>query len=150
VLQAYRESGDTRAVLPLQAWDGGPAGLVSLDQLVGVPADQRDDVRVATVAAPLDQVVVTEPGEPLTQLVTRLRPTGRSMAALRLVGHALIVSDGRPVGVVTPADFARAAHLSKLGGPPRPPVPPTPSTPPPSGSDTAGAPSEAPRRSAAA
>ena len=122
-LEAYRRAGDTRTVLPLQGFDGSPAGLVSLAQLAAVPADQRDTVRLAAIAAPLDQIAVTDPDEELVDLLARLRrPSARNLAAARLAGHALVLRDGFVVGVVTPADFARAMQLAKLSEPPaRPP-----------------------------
>jgi len=122
-LDAYRQSGDTRTVLPLRGFDGGPAGLVALGQLGAVPLEQRDVTRVGAVAAPMEHIVVTDPDEQLVDLVQRLVPNTRNLAAARLAGHALVVRDGQPVGVVTPADLARAMQLAKLIGP-RPPSPP--------------------------
>jgi hypothetical protein len=95
---------------------------VALLALAAVPADQRDVVRVAAVAAPIDQIAVTDPDELLVDLMPRLRPNTRSLAAARLAGHALVVRDSQPIAVITPADFARAIQLAKLTPPP--PTPP--------------------------
>jgi Zn-dependent protease len=139
-MDAYRRRGDTRTVLPLQGFDGMPAGLVGLANIAAVPADQRDTVRLSAIAAPLDQVAITDPDELLVDLLPKLRPTTRNIAAARLAGNALVLHDGQTVGVVTPSDLARAMQLGKLTshktGPtsgdspsaPTPPVPPRNST----------------------
>jgi hypothetical protein len=121
-LEAYQNSGDTRTVLPVQGFDGAPAGLIALAHLAAVRPEDRDTVRLSAVAAPIDQIAVTNPDEPLVDLAPRLAPRTRNLAAARLAGHALVVRDGIAVGVLTPADFARAVQLSKL----RQPMPPAP------------------------
>ena len=120
-LEAYQRTGDRRIVLPLQGFDGSPAGLVALAQLAAVPVDQRETVRVSAIAAPLEHVAVTNPDELVVELLPRLVPTTRNLAAARLAGHALVVDDGVAVGVLTPTDIARAVQVAKLLGP-RPPA----------------------------
>jgi Zn-dependent protease len=120
-LDAYQSSGDTRTVLPVQGFDGTPAGLVALAHLAGVRPEDRDTVRLSAVAAPIDQIAVTNPDEPLVDLAPRLATRTRNLAAARLAGHALVVRDGVAVGVLTPADFARAIQLSQLRLPTPPP-----------------------------
>lgn len=122
-LDAYQRSGDTRTVLPVQDFNGAPAGLVALAQLAAVRPQDRDTVRLSAVAAPIDQIAVTNPDEPLVDLAPRLAPRARSLAAARLAGHALVLRDGIAVGVLTPADFARALQLAKLRQPTPPPPP---------------------------
>ena len=124
-LEAYQRTGDRRIVLPLQGFDGSPAGLVALAQLAAVPVDQRETVRVAAVAAPLEHVAVTHPDELVVELLPRLVPATRNLAAARLAGHALVVAGGVAVGVLTPSDIARAMQVAKLLGP-RPPIPGSP------------------------
>lgn len=84
-------------VFPLVAFDGSPAGVVDVSQLVSVPADARASVRVASVATPVSALPVVRPDDP----------------AERLVGAplALVVADGSIVGVVTPVDVSRAVAL---------------------------------------
>jgi Zn-dependent protease len=119
-LDEYRRTADTRTVVPLRGFDGGPAGLVSLAQLSAVPVDRRDEVRVAAVAAPLEQVTVADPDDLVLDLLPRLASSARSRAALQLAGHALVVHDGQPVAVLTPADLARAVQLGALRAPAAP------------------------------
>lgn len=126
-LDSYRNSGDTRTVLPVQGFDGQPAGMVALAHLAAVRPEDRDSVRLSAVAAPIDQIAVTNPAEPLVELAPRLAPRTRNLAAARLAGHALVVQDGVAVGVLTPADFARAVQLANL----RQPMPPAPPAVPP-------------------
>lgn len=133
-LANYRASGDTRTVLPVQGFDGAPVGLVSLAQLGAVPADHRNTVRLGSIAAPIDQLAVTQPDELLVDLLPRLTPTTRSLAAVRFAGFALVVREGQVVGVITPADLARAVQVSKLTAPRRQPpsddvAPPSPQEP---------------------
>jgi Zn-dependent protease len=103
-------------------FDGRPAGLLTLSQLMLVPPDRRDTLRVSGIATPLDQVVTTTTDEPLSGLLSRLstvRP--HTPAALHTAGHALVIgADGGPAGVLTPADFARASQLAALHGKRRP------------------------------
>jgi Zn-dependent protease len=113
-LEFYRRSGDTRSVVPLQSFDGSFAGLVSLRRLGTVPPDQRDIVRVSAVAAPADQVAVTGPDELLADLMPRLAPRSRNVAAAQLAGHAAVIRDGQVIAVIGPADFQRAIELSRL------------------------------------
>jgi Zn-dependent protease len=127
-LDAYRRSGDTRSVVPLQSFDGSFAGLVSLRRLGTVAPDQRDVVRVSAVAAPADEVTVTGPDELLVDLVPRLVPRSRNLAAAQLAGYAAVVRDGQVIAVIGPADFQRAIELSRLAtGQNRQPPPDRPS-----------------------
>lgn len=123
-LEAYRRSGDTRTVVPLQSFDGTFAGLVSLRRLGTVLPDQRDVVRVSAVAAPADQVAITAPDELLSDLMPRLAPRTRNMAAAQLAGYAVVIRDGQVIAVIGPADLQRAIELSRLTSGPgqRPPT----------------------------
>jgi Zn-dependent protease len=113
-MENYRRNGDTRTVLPVQGFDGMPAGLVGLANIAAVPASDRDTVRLSSIAAPLDQIAVTDPDELLLDLLAKMRPATRNIAAARLAGNALVLRDGQAIGVVTPSDFARAMQLGKL------------------------------------
>lgn len=113
-LEKYRSSGETRTVLPVQGFDGAPAGLISLGHLGSVPAEQRDTVRLSAIATPVEYLAVTHPDEALVDLLPRLSPKTRNLAAVRFAGHALVLRDDHVVGVITPADLARAIEISKL------------------------------------
>lgn len=120
-----------RQVLPTRStffvladFDGSLAGTVTLAALTRVPAHQRDSVRVRSVAVPMAAVTVTAPDEPVQGLLERLTrtPTGG--------GHALVVQDGRLVGLVSPADIARAVQLRGVRADTAPETTPgTPATP---------------------
>jgi hypothetical protein len=60
-------------------------------------------------------VVLTTPAEALHDLIARLPVRPGVPAALHTAGHALVLdADGAVAGVLTPADFARAAQLGAL------------------------------------
>ena len=101
---AWRPTGAPTA-LPLQSFDGQPAGVVTIAALESVPPSQRHLVRAGDVAVPAWAVAVTRPDEPVSDLLGRLR--GGS-------GIAVVVAGGELVGVVTQAEIARAV-TSGLG-----------------------------------
>lgn len=107
--------GRAAAVYPLHDFDGRPAGLLTLGQLAMVPADRQDGVRLRDVATPRAHLVTTTPDELLTSLIGRMSGWPAIPAAAHTAGHALVLDpDGGLVGVVTPADLARAAQLGAL------------------------------------
>jgi Zn-dependent protease len=96
---------------PVRDFDGLPQGLVTLDRLRRVPPDGRRTTRVADVAHPLAEVVTASPSEPLADLVQRLPESAG--------GRALVFDrDGRLVGIVSPADVARALAVGELAASP--------------------------------
>jgi Zn-dependent protease len=88
------------AALPLRTFDGRPAGVVTVDALRAVPEARRHLVRAGDVAIPVPDLVVVGPDEPVGDLAARLAG-GRTVAA--------VVAGGRLLGLITPADLARAA-----------------------------------------
>ena len=100
------------SAVPIRDFDGRPAGILTLSQLATVPPDHREMVRLSQVATPLAQVVTTSLDESMQLLLGRLSVRPASPAALHTAGHALVLhADGSAVGVLTPADFARASQL---------------------------------------
>lgn len=99
-LFAYRHSA-----LPLTE-DGRPVGLVTLDRVRGVPADRRAATTLAEVACRADQLVLASPDEQLTDLLPRLSGCTD--------GRALVVTDQRLVGIVSPSDISRAVQRGSL------------------------------------
>ncbi|MDK1474797.1 site-2 protease family protein [Streptomyces sp. 549] len=75
-----------------------PVGMVSAKAAAGLPEGERD-ATVGSVMVPLDDVPTPHPGDPLVRLLPELgsSPTQR----------ALVVEDGRVVGVVTTSDVSR-------------------------------------------
>ncbi len=114
------------SAFPIQTFDGGLAGLVTLNRVKEVPAEHRAAVRVSDVACPMSEVAVARSDEMLLDLVGRISGGGD--------GRALVIDDGRLVGIVSPTDVARALDLGALGGrrstpPAARQAPPSPSRP---------------------
>lgn len=91
---------------PLTVGEPEPIGLVTLERLRRVPVPARDDVRLRDVMYPLDQVALAGPDDPAREVIARL---GTAPAR-----HALILEEGRLVGMVSPADVTRALRWAEL------------------------------------
>ena len=105
----------TATAYPVRDFDGDLQGLVTLSQLQAVPPARREVTRLSQVATPAGQVVFSTLDEPLTELRRRLAVRPATPAALHTAGHALVLgADGELAGVITPADFARAAQFGAL------------------------------------
>jgi Zn-dependent protease len=98
-VEASREVPVRHAVYPVEAWEGGISGIVTLHALQNVPAERRRATRVVDVAVPLSAVTVASPDEKLFDVATR-------PAAAKLP-YILVFDGGELVGVVTPADLDR-------------------------------------------
>jgi CBS domain-containing protein len=87
--------------------DGGPAvtGLVTVNRIRRVQPAERDHERLEDLACPLSDVATASPEESVADLLPRL--TG---CADR---RALVLSDGRVAGIVSPSDIARI--VERLG-----------------------------------
>ncbi|MGC4808505.1 site-2 protease family protein [Micromonospora sp. DT233] len=107
---AYRHSA-----LPLTSPDGRPVGLVTLARVRAVPADQRAQTTLADVACRADQLVLATPEEALTDLLPRLSECAD--------GRALVVTDQRLAGIVSPSDISRAVQRASLRDPSTAPRP---------------------------
>ena len=121
-VQAFLEEdgGDGLARLgatayPVRDFDGQLSGLMTLTQLLAVPADRRGGTRLSQVATPVAYLTFTTLDEPLTELRARVSVGPASPAALHTAGHALVLGpSGELAGLLTPADFARAAQFGAL------------------------------------
>ncbi|SCE87256.1 Zn-dependent protease (includes SpoIVFB) [Micromonospora viridifaciens] len=100
-LFAYRHTA-----LPLTEDGGRPVGLVTLDRVRGIPADRRTSTTLAEVACQADDLVLAKPDEQLTDLLPRLSACAD--------GRALVVTDQRLVGIVSPSDISRAVQRGNL------------------------------------
>lgn len=93
---------------PVVDFDGRPIGMIRLADLLTLPEQRRPATRVQDAGRPLERVLTV----PVTGTLADLRaPTARRMDR----GMALVLDDGRLVGVVTAADVARAIELASLG-----------------------------------
>ncbi|MET8249466.1 site-2 protease family protein [Streptomyces sp. NPDC005202] len=90
----YRHSA-----FPVTTDDGAPLGLMTLDRARKVPGDQSGAVTVGEVMAPLSQITVVGPDDPLADLLPRMEPGAEN--------RALVVEDGRLVGIVSLSDISR-------------------------------------------
>ena len=93
------------ATLPLRGFDGHPAGVVTAAALAAVPPDRRHIIRAGDVAIPVAALVMVAPDQPVTDLPARLA-AGRTVAA--------VAAGGQLLGLITPADLARAAAGGRL------------------------------------
>lgn len=103
-------------------FDGKLTGLVTRSQLSAVPRGRRAVTRLSQAATPVDHVVFTTPDEPLPALRARLNVRPSIPAAMYTAGHVLVLgADGELAGLLTPADFTRAARFgARRPGPPGP------------------------------
>jgi Zn-dependent protease/CBS domain-containing protein len=88
---------------PVQDFDGRLAGMVSLDTLRRAPAHRCGELRVAQLAIPLDRAITVEPETPAVEVAAKLSMARQSLA--------LVLEEGRLVGVVSPTDLSRAIAL---------------------------------------
>jgi CBS domain-containing protein len=94
---------------PVIDWDGSPVGVVDLAQLARVPASTRAGLRLRDVCVPHAQAPVVGPDDSLADVARRLRVPGP--------GLALVLADGRVVGVLGRGDISRAIQLAALSRP---------------------------------
>ncbi|WP_446210881.1 site-2 protease family protein [Micromonospora sp. IBSANI012] len=99
-LFAYRHSA-----LPLTE-EGRPVGLVTLDRVRGIPADRRGSTTLAEVSCRAEDLVLARPEEQLNDLLPRLSECAD--------GRALVVTDQRLVGIVSPSDISRAVQRGSM------------------------------------
>ncbi len=89
------------SLFALAAFDGTPAGVVSLAQLTAVPPAQRSSVRAIAVGTAIERVATADPTDAADTLPGRL---GRA-------GVVVVLSDGAVVGLVGAAQLTRAVAL---------------------------------------
>ncbi|MEU5591826.1 site-2 protease family protein [Streptomyces sp. NPDC020298] len=103
----YRHSA-----FPVLAADGSVAGLLTVRTVDATPPRARTDTTVREVMRPLDDIVTAAPGEPVLDLLPRLETSP--------VRRALVLDEGRLVGILTIADVARALSWPTTSAPTRP------------------------------
>jgi CBS domain-containing protein len=100
--------GDRHSAYPVEGPDSSITGLITLTQLRNVAPNDRATTLVGDIAIPLDQVPIASPHEPLTAVMERLT-ADRS--------RALVVENGRVVGIITASDIARLIDVRNLARP---------------------------------
>jgi Zn-dependent protease len=88
--------------------DGTAVGVLGLERLSKLGQHAERELRLADLATPITELARTTPDEPLVDLLERvdLEETG---------ARAVVVRDGRVVGLVLPEDIARAIEVGRLG-----------------------------------
>jgi len=85
---------------------GAPVGLVDLGQVRSLARDRWGQTVVGDIVIPLARLPVFGPHEPASELLGRIGREGRR--------RALVIDDGRLVGVVTATDLARLLERAEL------------------------------------
>ncbi|MCU1456315.1 MAG: site-2 protease family protein [Actinomycetia bacterium] len=87
---------------PVAAWEGGIAGVVTLDRLATVPPENRTLARVLDVTVPLSGLRTARPDDKLVDVLT---------APKAVLDPRILVfdDDGHLVGLITPTDLSRVA-----------------------------------------
>lgn len=93
-------------VFPLVGIDGRLTGVIAVASLERTPPDLRATTRLRDV--PGWPTAIVDPDTPMPDLLLSLHLRG---------GAAVVVDDGRPVGVMSFEDLARAVQLAGLGWP---------------------------------
>ncbi len=86
----------------------GVTGLVTISRIRQVPPDARDRTRLADIACPLADVATAAPDDAVSDLLPRLTACADQ--------RALVFSNGRLAGIVSPSDIARMVdrlHVSR-------------------------------------
>jgi Zn-dependent protease len=96
---------------PIVDESGRLVGLVTLRRLRSVPRPRWASTRLRDVACPLSEVATASESEMLTDVLPRLTACAD--------GRALVMSDGRLIGIVSPSDITRAVRDTVA--PPSPP-----------------------------
>jgi Zn-dependent protease/CBS domain-containing protein len=93
---------------PLTDDGAPPTGLVTFTQIRQVPPQARATTRLRDIACPLDQVAQARPEEPAADLLPRLSACAE--------GRALVLSDGKLVGLISPSDISRVLQWMGVPG----------------------------------
>ena len=98
------------SAFPIQDWNGGLAGVVTLGQLQAVPPGDRNAIRAVDVACPLADVLTAGPDELVVEVLGRQTPNCAN-------GRILVMEGDRLVGIVSPSDVVAALRRAGLRGP---------------------------------
>ncbi len=96
------------SAFPVRSFDGALSGLVTLDAVKRVPPNQRGAVRVEDLMVPVEHVAIARSDEMVLDVLERTSPPHAR--------RALVIDDGRLVGVVSSAELTRALEIAALHG----------------------------------
>jgi hypothetical protein len=91
----------------VERWEGGVAGVVTLDALRMVAAADRGHMRVVELAVPVESLRTAQPTDDLATVWGKPAPSAR-------LPHVVVLSHGKVVGIVSPhtIERRRAAAVS--------------------------------------
>jgi Zn-dependent protease/CBS domain-containing protein len=95
------------SAFPLLDSSGAIQGLVTLNRIRSVPRDAHRRTLIDEVACPVDEVPIVRPDEFVSDVLVRLGGCAD--------GRALVMDDGRLVGIISPTDISRAISLRGIG-----------------------------------
>jgi Zn-dependent protease len=95
-----------QTVFPVVDIDGSPIGVVNLDMLARIPPRIRSATRLGQVALPVPPGYLTGPDDPVAPLFDR--------PALASELAAVVLTDGKIVGLVSAHDLVRAVRQGRL------------------------------------
>jgi Zn-dependent protease/CBS domain-containing protein len=108
-----------RSAVAVTDWQGRGVGIITMDDVRRVPADQWGSTTVAQIIGDGSQLAVLAPSDRLVDVLDRLGTAG----------PAVVVADGALVGVLGSDEVRRAVEIGRLRGttspratPPPPPV----------------------------
>lgn len=94
------------SAFPIVDADGRPAGLITLARTKQLDPEQRAGTLIGDIACQDDEVPRAHPQEPVMSLLPRMQGCTD--------GRAIVIEDGRIVGIVSPTDVARTLELTEL------------------------------------
>jgi CBS domain-containing protein len=115
--------GTAQTAVPVLDFGGHLAGVITMDQVRAVPAEQWASVEVGRVMVPAAMVPSATPDELLADVMDRLTPQAG--------GEVFVMDQGRLVGLLGPAEYQRAITIGRLAGRGRMRRPAGPPPPPP-------------------
>jgi Zn-dependent protease len=98
---------ERHTTFPTQDFGGNLTGLVTLAAIKRLPPERHAATRVREILCPLAQVPAAAPEDSLLTLIGRMGGCAE--------GRALVLRDGKLVGIVSPSDVSRAVQRSSAG-----------------------------------
>jgi Zn-dependent protease/predicted transcriptional regulator len=83
-----------------------PVGLVTLNRIKSLDAEQRRATYVGDIACAPDEIAIAGPEEAITAVLPRLGTCAD--------GRAIVALDGRVVGILSPTDIARMIEIAEV------------------------------------
>jgi Zn-dependent protease/CBS domain-containing protein len=110
------------SAVPVLDWNGAPAGIVTMDDVSKVPAEEWSSTEVIQVVRAAGAVPTVAPDQRVADLIEQLAPGSG--------GYAIVVENGHAIGLIGPDEVRRAIELGKMrpdgstsSSPPPPPPP---------------------------